>query len=214
MPTASHVVLIADVMESSSRAGLRTLLGAKIALASRRHLRRKFIKLPYSVTAGDEFQTVVAIPQSLPGMLLELRTLFRPLSLRIGIGFGTISDRVQAPVNRLGGEAFLRARQSLDSLKSGRVLHFDSLTAFSTHDQQFDSTMNLLYGLHDTLVLKVRKKQWEAIAAFLEEGTLERAAKRLKLDASTVSRNLKRGYYWQLLDTVAVAGELIKCKFV
>lgn len=212
MPTTFYAVLIADVVESSARRGLRSLLAAKLADASRRHLRRKLIKLPYSVTAGDEFQTVAVGPQCVPALLLDLRRSFRPLSLRIGIGLGGISDRVQAPVNRLGGEAFQRARKAMDRLKAGNLFRFDTLTAFSSRESRFDAAINLLYGLHDTLVLKIRKKQWDAINAFLDQENLEGAARRLRLDTSTVSRNLKRGYYWQLLETAKVASVLLERK--
>lgn len=212
MPATSFAVLIADVVESSARRGLRSLLAAKLADASRRHLRRKFIRLPYSITAGDEFQTVAVSPQCVPALLLDLRRSFRPLSLRIGIGLGGISDRVQAPVNRLGGEAFQRARKAMDRLKAGSLFRFDTLTAFSSRDSRFDAAINLLYGLHDTLVLKIKKKQWDAISAFLDQENLEGAARRLRLDTSTVSRNLKRGYYWQLLETAKVASVLLERK--
>jgi len=137
-----------------------------------------------------------------------LRRSLRPLSLRIAVGFGRIADRIQPPVNRLGGDAFQRARQAMDRLKTGNLFRFDTLTAFSSRNERFDATMNLLYGLQDTLVLKIKKKQWDAINAFSDRQNLERTARRLKLDASTVSRNLKRGYYWQLLETAKVAAAL------
>lgn len=213
MPAHTYAVLVADVVESSSRAGLRALLASRLADASRRHLRRKLIALPYSVTAGDEFQTVTRNLRALPETLLDLRTSFRPLSLRIGIGLGRVSERLRPPVNRLGGEAFQNARKAVDRLKTGNLFRFDTLTAFSSRDPRFDAVLNLLYGLHDTLVLKITKKQWEAVAASLEHRTLQRAARCLRLDASTVSRNLKRGYYWQLLDTAKVAAMLIEDQF-
>jgi hypothetical protein len=213
MPAQTHAVLLADVVESSSRAGLRALLASRLTDASRRHLRRKLIALPYSVTAGDEFQTVTRNLRALPEILLDLRTSFRPLSLRIGIGLGRVNDRLQPPVNRLGGEAFQSARKALEHLKTGNLFRFDTLTAFSSRDSRFDAALNLLYGLHDTLVLKITKKQWEAIAASREQRTLQRVARRLRLDASTVSRNLKRGYYWQLLETVKIAASLIESRF-
>jgi DNA-binding MarR family transcriptional regulator len=43
----------------------------------------------------------------------------------------------------------------------------------------------------------------------LSRPRLGQAARRLQLDTSTVSRNLKRGYYWQLAETVRVAGSFI-----
>jgi hypothetical protein len=210
MPSTIYAVLIADVMESSARADIRGLLGRRLVAVSKRHLRKKLIELPYSVTAGDEFQTVTRDLPSIPAVILDLRKALRPLALRIGVGFGLISDRIQPPVNRLGGEAFQRARRAIEYIKTRGLFKFDVLTAFESHSAGFNNTINLIYGLHDTLVLKITEKQWKTIEEFLERPTLEQTAKRLKLDASTVSRNLKRGYYWQLSETVKVAGSLIE----
>ena len=213
MPSTIYGVLIADVLESRARADIRGWLGRKLAAVSKRHLRKKLIQLPYSVTAGDEFQTVTRDLPSVPAVILDLRRALRPLSLRIGVGFGRISDRIQPPVNRLGGEAFQRARGAIENIKTGSLFKFDVLTAFASRNAGFNSTINLIYGLHDTLVLKITEKQWETIEEFLDTPTLEQTAKRLKLDASTVSRNLKRGYYWQLSETVKMAGSLIERTF-
>jgi hypothetical protein len=213
MPSKNYAALIADVMDSSSRTGIRALLGKKLAAASRRHLQQKLIKLPYSVTAGDEFQTVIGNLPALPAVILDLRASLWPLPLRIGVGLGRISDRLQPPVNRLGGEAFQRARAAIENIKNGSLFKFEVLTAFESRSAHFNNTINLLYGLHDTLVLKISAKQWETIREFLAHPTLESSARRLKLDASTVSRNLKRGYYWQLSETVKVAGMLIERSF-
>jgi len=210
MPSKTYAVLIADVMGSRSRRDLRGLLGKKLAVISRRHLRRKLIQLPYSVTAGDEFQTVIHDLPAVPGIIQELRIALRPLSLRIGVGFGSVSGRIQAPVNRLGGEAFLSARQAIENVKAGNLYKFSVLTAFVSRHEHFDRTINLIYGLHDTLVLKISARQWETIAEFMDKPTLEQTARSLHLDESTVSRNLKRGYYWQLSETVKMAGLLIR----
>ena len=87
-------------------------------------------------------------------------------------------------------------------------------TAFASHNELFNQTINLIYGLHDTLLFQITAKQWQAIRQFLEQPALEHAAKRLKLDVSTVSRNLKRGHYWQLGETVKVAGAFIERAFL
>jgi hypothetical protein len=210
MPSKTYAVLIADVMESRARADLRGLLGQKLSAISRRHLRRKLIQLPYTVTAGDEFQTVTRSLPLIPIVLQELRASLRPLSLRIGVGFGRVPGRIQPPVNRLGGEAFQSARKAIESIKASSLFKFEVLTAFVSRHERFNKTINLIYGLHDTLVLKITARQWATIEEFLEAPTLDRTAKRLRLDPSTVSRNLKRGYYWQVTETVTVAGSLIK----
>jgi len=208
-----YAALIADVVASSAQRSLRARLGATLTAASHAHVRCKWAALPYSVTAGDEFQTITANLRALPQLILDLRRLFQPLSLRIAVGIGHVSDRIQPPVNRLGGEAFYFARKAMGTIKSGGPFKFDTLTLFSSRNDSFDATINLIYGLNDTLIAGVTVKQWKAITAFSRTPELARAAHQLKLDASTVSRNLKRGYYWQLTATARVAASLIEHSF-
>ncbi|MFZ3217273.1 MAG: SatD family protein [Candidatus Acidiferrales bacterium] len=205
-----HAVLLADVIGSRAQRDLRALLSQRLAQASRAHLRARFIRLPYSVTAGDEFQTIVRGYGCLPELILDLRERLRPLRLRVGIGIGRVPGRLQAPVNRLGGEAFQLARAGLEGLKSGAGNKFEVLTAFRSRDAAFDSTANLIYALHDTLLLKITAKQWETMEVFRKKRRLEAAARALCLDASTVSRNLKRGYFWQLQQTIAGMRSLLQ----
>lgn len=208
-----YAVLIADVMASSARKNVRTQLSKKLAAASEKHLNQKLIRFPYTVTAGDEFQTITAQLSSIPALLLGLRAALQPLPLRIGVGIGEVADRLRAPVNRLTGEAFQFARRGIDNVKASGLFKFETLTAFASRNERFDQTINLLYGLHDTLVSQITTKQWETIRQFLDHPALEQTAKRLKLDISTVSRNLKRGYYWQLSETAKVAGSFIERTF-
>jgi hypothetical protein len=202
MKEKGYAVLIADVVGSRTRGDLRALLGQRLETASRAHLRSKHIRLPYAVTAGDEFQTIVSSYARLPELIFDLRELLRPLQLRVGIGIGTVPGVVREPVNRLGGEAFQFARMALERVKEGEGNKFRVLTGFKTHDAGFDSTANLIYALQDTLLLKVTEKQWETIAVFRKKRRLQDAAKAMRLDVSTVSRNLKRGYFWQVQETM------------
>lgn len=208
-----YAVLIADVMDSGSRKNFRAHLAKRLAAASEKHLNQKLIRFPYTVTAGDEFQTITAQLSSVPALLLDLRAMLQPLPLRIGVGIGQVADRLQPPVNRLTGPAFQFARRGIDNVKASSLFKFETLTAFASDNEQFDETINLLYGLHDTLVSHITAKQWETIRQFLVQPTLEQTAKRLKLDISTVSRNLKRGYYWQLSETAKAAGAFIERTF-
>ena len=208
-----YAVLVADVMASSARKNMRAQLMKKLAAASEKHLKQKLIRFPYTVTAGDEFQTIATELASVPALLLDLRAALQPLPLRVGVGIGEVADRLQPPVNHLTGPAFQFARGGIDSVKASSLFKFETLTAFASDNEKFDQTINLLYGLHDTLVSQITAKQWEAIRQFLDQPALEQAARRLKLDISTVSRNLKRGYYWQLAETAKVAGAFIERTF-
>src|SRR5258708_31472008 len=160
-----------------------------------------------------QFQTFSPTLPAIPAVIRDLRAALRPLSVRIGVGFGSVSGRIQAPVNRLGGEAFQSARKAIEGIKTGNLFKFEVLTAFASRYEHFNKTINLIYGLHDTLVLKITERQWETIQEFHATPTLEQTAKRLKLDDSTVSRNLKRGYYWQLTETIKATESLIKRTF-
>jgi len=74
MADGIYAVLIADIIASTARRDVRALLGKKLAAASEKHLRQKLIRLPYSVTAGDEFQTITAELPAVPALILDLRS--------------------------------------------------------------------------------------------------------------------------------------------
>jgi len=202
MKQSRYAVLIADVVESRTRRNLRAVLGQRLEMASRTHLRGKYIRLPYAITAGDEFQTIVRSYARLPELIFDLRERLWPLRLRMGIGIGRVPGRLRGPVNRLGGEAFQFARTALEGVKKGEGNKFKVLTRFKTKDAAFDSTANLIYALQDTLLLKITEKQWQTIAVFRKNRRLQATAKAMGLDMSTVSRNLKRGYFWQVEQTM------------
>jgi hypothetical protein len=208
-----HAVLVADVVNSTKLAHLRAVLSRKLRSVSAAHMAERRIRLPYEVTAGDEMQTLASDLEQVPILIFELRRRFRPLGLRIGIGIGEIPGRIEGPVNRLNGEAFVFAREALQNVHDAKVHHFEVLTGFRSADTKFDGIANTLYGLHDTLVQGVSEKQWETMNAYLEKRSLDAAARALDVNISTVSRNLKRGYLRQMQETAAMMKNLIEWHF-
>ncbi|MGH9709432.1 MAG: SatD family protein [Candidatus Acidiferrales bacterium] len=206
-------VLIADVISSGSRSRLPALLHERLRHATHAHRARKLTLLPYAVTAGDEFQTITARLETIPWLLLDLRRRLQPLSLRIGIGIGGVAGRITAPVNELDGVAFRMARQALESLKKSGGRRRPALTAFRTCNAEFDPVANLIYELQDTLVDRMTQTQWKTIAARAEHRRIEDTARAMGLNISTVSRNLKRGYYGQLIAVASGVGKLISTHF-
>jgi hypothetical protein len=205
-------VLVADVVGSSRTGDVRSVLGAKLRTATAAHLGEKRIELPYGVTAGDEFQTVARGLREIPWLLFDLRRRMRPLHLRIGVGIGPISGRLKPPVNQLTGQAFRFARAAIEKTKQGRA-HSGKSTGFQSANEQFDLVADLLYSLHDALVGHPSEKQWETIDAFLAKGRVDLAARSLKLNSSTASRNLGRSHFWQSMETVEVMKEFIEISF-
>src|SRR5215469_8440156 len=167
-------VLVADVVGSSRTLDVRSVLGPKLRLATAAHLEEKRIRLPYAVTAGDEFQTVAERLDQIPGLLFDLRRRMRPLRLRMGVGIGFIAGRLRPPVNQLTGQAFEFARAAIDQSKQPRA-HSSKGTSFQSTNEQFDLVADLIYGLHDALVGNPSERQWETVDAFLAKGRVDLA---------------------------------------
>jgi hypothetical protein len=206
-------VLITDIVHSSSRLDLRPLLTSKLRIATIAHLDERRIKLPYAVTAGDEFQTIASQLHEIPGLVFDLRRRLRPLQLRIGIGIGQVPGRLRPPVNRLGGPAFQLARKAMEDIRTGRVHKFEVQTAFRSTDEGFDLVANLVYGLHDTLIQTLSEKQWQTIDAYLAKSRVDLAARALGINGSTASRNLKRGHFWQIEETIKSTRKIVQTFF-
>jgi len=213
MKTKCHAVLIADVVGSTLTPRLPSLLAERVRVISRIEAAAGLIRLPYAITAGDEIQALASRPEAMPDVVFELRRRFRPLSLRVGVGIGNVAGRLVGPVNRLTGEAFICARRALDRVKHNKAHRFEALTAFCSPDPHFDAIVNTLYGLLDTLVGSVTEKQWETLNVYLGKGKADAAARALGVNISTVSRNLKRGYFWQMEETTELAKKLLSERF-
>ncbi len=212
MPEKLWGVIVSDVVASSRTQDLRSVLGAKLRLVTSAHLGEKRIRLPYAVTAGDEFQAVANDLAQIPGLIFDLRRRMRPLQLRIGIGIGRISGPLRPPVNQLGGQAFEFARTAIGETKDGR-LHSGKVTRFRSGNEEFDLVANLIYNLHDALVGHLSEKQWRTVDAYLAKGRVDLAARSLRINASTASRNLSRSHLWQTLEMMDSMKKIIASHF-
>lgn len=203
--------LLVDVVGSGGIEGFRGRRDRGLRRLSERHQGRGWLRAPYTVTAWDEFQTYLWKGEDLPRVLLELRQGLAPWELTVGVGAGGIRGwRSRRPINEaVAGPAFDRAREALDALKAGRGDKYRRLTRFRTGSESRDALLDLLYGLHDTLVQGVTERQWETIGHALEGASQEAIAEALGVGASTVTRNLQRGYFWQMRDTLEGAARLL-----
>jgi hypothetical protein len=205
-------VITADVVDSRKIDSFRPRRDRKLKEISRLHLARKLILSPYAVTAWDEFQVILSKPEHTPRVILDLRRLFFPFQLWIAVGMGAVSEARRKPVNRYaGGEAFERARMAADSLKA-EFTKYRVLTSFASGNVILDTVANTIYHLQDSLLEGTTARQWATINMQLETGRQDLTASRLSLAASTVSRNLKRGYYWHLIETAGAMERILKAQ--
>lgn len=209
---ALFAVIVADVVGSGRTRDVRSLLAARLRAATTAHREEGRIRLPYAVTAGDEFQTVAGDLDQIPWLLFDLRRRLQPLELRIGVGIGAIPGRLRPPVNQLSGPAFEYARAAIEEAKERRSAS-GKTTRFHSQNQQFDLLANLIYRLHDALVGQLSKKQWRTVEAYLEKGRVDLAGRTLRIDASTASRNLSRSHLWDSLETIEGMRKLIAASF-
>ncbi len=208
-----YSVIIADVIDSREIGSFSTQRDARLDALSALHGKNGLILSPYTVTAWDEFQVILSRPEHTPRVIFDLRRLFVPFGLWIAVGMGAATDADRQPINKYaGGEAFERARASADRLKSPSP-KYRILTSFETGNADFDTIANTVYHLQDSLVEGETEKQWATINMQEETRSMEQTAQRLGIDISTVSRNLKRGYYWHLVDTIDAMERIVKTHF-
>ena len=72
---------------------------------------------------------------------------------------------------------------------------------------------NLIYNLHDALVGRLSEKQWRTVDAYVAKGRVDRAARALRINASTASRNLSRSHLWQTLEMMDSMKKIISSSF-
>ena len=205
-----YSVITADVVGSRKIASFRPNRDSKLKEISRLHLKQKFILSPYAVTAWDEFQVILSKPEHTPRVIFDLRRLFFPFQLWIAVGMGAATGAHREPVNvYAGGEAFERAREAAERLKSVST-KYRVLTDFESGNKILDTIANTIYHLQDSFLEGITAKQWATINTQLETRSQDLTARRLSVDTSTVSRNLKRGYYWHLVETVEAMERILK----
>jgi hypothetical protein len=207
-------VLLVDVADSSSVADFREGRDRRIERLTTLHRAKDWVAADYTVTAWDEFQSVSWRLEQLPHALLDIRQTFAPWEVYIAVGCGSVFGwHSSGPINEaLSGEGFERARAAMDALKSTKGDKYRRLSRFLTGDAGRDSLLNLIYGLHDSLVQQVTERQWQTIGAAMLLGNQEDVAGELGVQPSTVTRNLKRGHYWQMRETAAVVSALLSAK--
>jgi hypothetical protein len=208
-----YAVITADVIGSRQIRSFTQKRDRILKEISRLHFDQKLILSSYTVTAWDEFEVVLAKPQLVPRAVLDLRRIFYPLQLRIAIGVGPASGVYKKPINqKAGGAAFERARKAAEESKTGNS-KYPLLTVFNSGNDLLDTIANTIYRLQDSLLQRTTAKQWAAINAHLTTGSQDQTARRLNLDISTISRNLKRGSYWQLVETAEALERILSAFF-
>jgi SatD family protein len=209
---ANYAAITCDIVGSRQIEQFLEKRDEKLRRISKLHVKKRWILSPYAITAWDEFEGIVSPLRNLPAVIVDLRRHFHPFELWVGIGIGEVTEPFKAPVNvYAGGEALERAREAINGLKAKR--RSGVLTSFITGNGMFDLIANTVYYLHDSLLESVSTKQWETISVLMDTSAQELAARKLGLNKSTVSRNLRRGYWRQMQVTQLAMEQIIEAYF-
>lgn len=190
-------------------------LDRELGRLSHLHLSDRLIIAPYAVSAEREFQAVLNGTTSLPRVVWELRTALHPLALRVAAGLGQLHSlprRSGESIHQAGsGEAFDNAQRAARRIRSRSGTKYPLLTLICGVDPLLDAVVNGIYRLHDTLLIRMTPRQWEAVLAVEREGRQDLAAAELGIDESTISRTLQRAHHWQLRDARKIMTEILEC---
>jgi hypothetical protein len=209
----NYAAITCDVIGSRQIEAFRRKRDQKLRRISKLHADKKWILSEYAITAWDEFEGILSVPANIPAVIVDLRRYFHPFELWIGIGIGQVTEPHRKPVNIFaGGEAFERAREALNDLKA-KPRKTGVLTSFVTGNETFDLIANTIYDLQDTLLQGISIRQWQTINVLMETNRQDLAAKKLRLSDSTVSRNLRRGFWWQIQKTTQAMERIIPSYF-
>lgn len=214
VPERTGTVLLVDVADAPSLPDFPAGRDRRLRALSHRHVGQGWIAADYALTAGDRFQAVLWNAANLPDVLLDIRRVFAPWEVYIAVGCGPVAGwRSRRPEDEaLSGAGVERARQAMDRLKSARGEKFRRLTRCDTGDPGLDGVLNLVYALHDSLVQQTTERQWQTISSALSLESQEDAAAELGVQPSTVTRNLKRGHYWQMRETARELSRLLAAR--
>jgi hypothetical protein len=193
-------VIIGDVQGSRSVSAFPRRRNRVLGQLSKQHHANGWIDADYAVTAWDEFQVLFIQPAILPWALWDIYRAFQPMTLRLGIGGGTVErTRGKGPINETAtGEAFILARTALEDAASTRRAAGQSRLGVACADPALTHALSASLRLVDVLVADITDTQWRVIASLERFGRQDRVAKALKRNVSTISRSLAAARYWDI----------------
>jgi len=197
--TRPIAVITADIVGSSSyspqdRRSVDRILHAAFRETERRFPNSIHTGMAFRITAGDEFQCVIAdIPQVLQ-ILTYLRAvaatggLDPPLHFRASIGIGTLSTRKRPNPYEEDGIAFVRARRGLERLDKGRGP--TRWTVLATGNEDVDVAADAILSLADYVMEGWTVAQWGAVRWALLGLKRKEVARKLKIAHQNVTKRI------------------------
>ncbi len=172
--------------------------------------REAFIVSKFCLLRGDEIQGVIFPPREAIVMVRYLRFYLRPVQIRVGIGIGDITTEIDKnnPWN-MDGSSFHRAREALEEIKLSR----HPATFINSLEEDFDYNLNVILALMDVISNRWTDGQWEAIHAYEQMGTYQKASQVLKVRPQNVAKRCQSAHWKVFSEAEKHVQKLIDLKF-
>jgi len=187
----SYIVIIGDIEHSKQ-------LPADERKELQKNLESVFYKLnrasghiisPYTITLGDEFQTVYDSAVDIFQHIWTVMATIHPVYVRISIGVGEITTEIKQK-NALGmdGPAFHKAREQLLQMKQNKLL-----LSVSAEDERFSRLVNNSFRILDVNLRSWKKNRFTILQKLYEGKEVKQIAKEIGLSEVAVYKNINAG---------------------
>ena len=186
-------VITIDVISSKKERLISQTIREKISKLNTQHF-----EFALALSRGDEIQCVVAIDKNPFSVIREIRFVLLPYQLKIGIGIGEIEipEAVRDSWD-LSGEAFFRARESLEHVSGADETVMELQSGDSTKDLAINSILTLMNLIMNDWTIT----QFNYIMSYERYGTYEKASRALKVSSQNIHKACKRAK-WDIVNKI------------
>lgn len=185
--TSNYLVLIADIVGSTKLIETERSLSQDRLVQMLEKMQEKYataVRSDFAVTAGDEFQVMIATASAIPEMVWDIAAGLEPLKLRMGIGFGPVFTRPSEDPRLMDGPVFHFAREALNRTEVGE-------TVFSGFGGLEDAVLNGLSSLMSEYRRRLSPARREVLTAMRTSESQKDVAEALDMPKQTVSYNVR-----------------------
>src|SRR6056297_694783 len=186
-------VITIDVISSKKERLISQTIREKLSKMNDQHF-----EFAPALSRGDEIQCVVAKKKNPFSVIREIRFALIPHQLKIGIGIGEIEipETVRDSWD-LSGEAFFRARESLEHLSGADETVVELHSGNSTKDLAINSILTLM----NLIMNDWTATQFNYVMAYERYGTYEKASDALNVSSQNIHKACKRAK-WDIVNKI------------
>ena len=193
----SNTVIISDIIGSrklNDRERYEWQLFLKSAIVQINEKFSNYIEASFMITKGDEFQGVLKQISFVHPIVMEFERLIFPLTMRFGVGHGSIQKMGSKIPIEMDGQAFHLAQAALNAAKKKK-----QVIIIQTKNEYFNLQVNTIYQL-----IYAIKERWSDISykrywKYQECGTYERVAQEEGVSTQAVWDSLNNSHAMEVI---------------